>query len=62
MSRITITIDTDNDAFQYDAPCNRPEVTRILNELADRFSYGGDAPTRINDVNGHGVCKVEYQD
>ena len=62
MSRITITIDTDNDAFQYDAQGNRPEVTRILHELADRFSYVGDDPTRVNDINGNGVCKVEYQD
>lgn len=60
MSQIVITIQTDNAAFEHDTPGYRPEVSRILDVLSDRFAISD--PERINDINGNGVCKVEYQD
>jgi hypothetical protein len=58
---ITITIQTDNDAFQGDAGAH--EVARILRDVADRFA-GGDVPNgmRLRDANGNTVGDVEYDD
>ena len=47
-----------NDSFVGEN--NRPEIARILRELADGIE-GGEMPERVNDQNGNGVCVVEYQ-
>ena len=45
MSKITITIETGNAAFENDSPGQRWEVTRILHELANKFStFYNDCP------------------
>tara|TARA_B100000212_G_scaffold288130_1_gene229115 strand:- start:508 stop:690 length:183 start_codon:yes stop_codon:yes gene_type:complete len=60
MSRITISFNTDNAAFE-DNPF---EVKRILNKLAERISY--DTPDQITllDINGRniGLCIVSDDD
>jgi hypothetical protein len=52
---ITITINTDNDAFQT-PPGERGEVHRILEELSKLGVYNGEI---IRDINGNTVGKVE---
>ena len=58
MEKITITIETGNDAFQdgnYFV-----EVAKILKGLADRFQFGA-TPDCHPDSNGNYVCKVRYE-
>ena len=53
---ITITIKTDNDAFE---DGNRPtEVARILRDLADSLDGNEYLPVNIRDVNGNHVGNV----
>lgn len=51
---LTIKIKTGNDAFQYDP---RPELARILRELADRVAEDRDREWKTNllDCNGNTV-------
>jgi hypothetical protein len=48
--QITITIDTDNDAFQ---PDPWPEVSRILRELSDDAAEGPRYLDQPRDRNGN---------
>ena len=57
MERITITIDTSNDAFRGMA---QYEVARILYELANNI-MDGEEPRMLLDINGHKVGKVVYE-
>lgn len=59
MSKFTITIETDNAAFE-----EHPliEVSRILHEQADKLKYNWDCPTwsdSLRDINGNKVGKAE---
>jgi len=68
MSRIQITIDTDNAAFFQDGISDTFEVSRILNNMAERmqdFDSVSDFSTineRIRDINGNNVGIVKYWD
>lgn len=54
MSRITITIDTDNDAFQDIAPDGMShELPRILESLSSYIVKYNELPPAIYDVNGN---------
>ena len=54
MSTITITIDTDNDAFQDIAPDGMShELPRILESLASYIVKYNELPPAIFDVNGN---------
>lgn len=53
---LTIEIETDNAAF--DDP--RPELARILRELAAKLE-AGRSPTTVRDVNGN-LCGEVYLD
>lgn len=52
MADIKININTDNDAFLF-----RGELTRILNQVAEKFE-DGYSDFSINDINGNKVCEV----
>lgn len=60
MERITITIDTDNAAFEGEPAY---EIARILRKLADQFETEGVPPEKIYDLNGNacGTCKDEIK-
>jgi len=51
-----LIIETENAAFEEDA---RGEIARILEEVITKI-YRGEEPSRINDINGNGVCKIEW--
>jgi hypothetical protein len=54
MSKITITIDTDNDAFQDIAPDGMShELPRILESLASYIVKYNELPPVIYDINGN---------
>lgn len=57
---ITITLHTDNSAFEEDPAT---EVARILEELARRYRFAGEIEDTLylRDINGNrvGVAKVE---
>ena len=55
--KVTITIDCDNDAFEY---MPGDEVARILRETAKRFqeNHHRDWPTCATDYNGNKVAKI----
>jgi hypothetical protein len=54
MSKITITIDTDNDAFQDIAPDGMShELPRILESLSSYIVKYNELPPAIYDVNGN---------
>lgn len=55
---ITITINTDNEAFQPDADL---EIARILERLAKEWYSVGDG-YKLRDYNGNTVGKVEITD
>lgn len=62
--RITITIDTDNEAF---SPSPLFEAGRILGKLADEWQHTTfDAPSfnghRLRDINGNTVGKVTVKE
>ncbi len=52
---ITITIRTDNEAFEADKGA---EIARILAEIARDFARGTDKGT-YNDINGNKVATVK---
>ena len=54
--KITITINTENAAFDDNAA---PEVNRILKKLQNRFTNTGFEDRAIMDVNGNTVGNVE---
>jgi len=58
MERITITLETGNDAF-YESPTT--EIRRILRDLADHVYDEGEWPEVLRDINGNvcGSVKVE---
>lgn len=54
MSKITITIDTDNDAFQDIAPDGMShELPRLLERLAGYILLTNELPPVIYDINGN---------
>ncbi len=54
MSKITITIDTDNDAFQDISPDGMShELPRILESLASYIVKYNELPPAIYDINGN---------
>lgn len=57
MERITITIDTSNDAFRDIA---QYELARIINKLAIDIADGKE-PETLLDINGNKVGKVVYE-
>lgn len=62
MARFTLTIDTDNDAFQ---PSPGPELARILRDAAARVEYGdvrepGDE-RGLRDANGNTVGSMRLE-
>jgi hypothetical protein len=58
MSKITITIDTDNDAFQDDP---KGQIADILESIAHNARGGADFEDYVYDVNGNkcGTIKVK---
>ena len=56
--KLTITINTDNDAFQGDA--EETEIARILRDIADRCRREGVSSRKLRDFNGNtcGSLKV----
>lgn len=52
----TLTIKTDNAAFEEDA---RGEIARILEEVVQKI-FRGEEPSKVNDINGNPVCKIEW--
>lgn len=61
MARVTITIDTDNAAFEDAGRAH--ETARILRELADRIE-DTDLPNgmlHLRDVNGNTVGQFEVE-
>ena len=57
MERITITIDTSNDAFR---DIEQYELARIINKLAIDIADGKE-PETLLDINGNKVGKVVYE-
>jgi hypothetical protein len=59
--QITITINTDNAAFNGDPA---PEVARILYAFAHQLSDGlmNLAPRKLRDINGNTVGQVEVSE
>jgi len=55
MSRIIITLETDNAAFAEDP---QGEVNRILNHLIEYHTMTGELPEYFRDINGNlvGEC------
>lgn len=56
MSKVKITINTDNEAFEY-----ARELPRILTEIATKFESGA-SEFDIKDINGNIVGKVEVEE
>lgn len=56
MKKLTITIETTNEAFQPDPWF---EVARILADLTERIERNGGAPFTLRDLNGNTVGKVK---
>jgi len=51
-----LIIETENAAFEEDASI---EIARILEEVVTKI-HRGEEPSRMNDINGNGVCKIEW--
>ena len=60
MERITITINTTNDAFGDIPELANYELARILNRLAKDLIDGRE-PEKLLDINGNKVGKVVYE-
>ncbi len=54
--KLIITIDLDNDAF---LPNPRPEISRILRELAIKYDNPTIHSMVIKDINGNTTGKIE---
>ena len=60
MSYITMTIETDNAAFDDNFEA---ETARILRQLADRVEYGSRGEhINIKDINGNSVGSFDHID
>lgn len=57
MSRYTVSMDTNNAAFDEDKSI---EVARILRELADKIENNGFYSYLLRDYNGNPVGKTGY--
>jgi len=53
---VSISIETDNDAFVDD---RNAELARILHDLADKIEAGNDVSV-IRDMNGNTVGEISY--
>ena len=60
MKRITITINTTNDAFGDIPELANYELARIINGLAKDLIDGRE-PEKLLDINGNAVGKVVYE-
>ena len=60
MERITITINTTNDAFGDIPDLAQYELARIINKLAIDIADGRE-PEKLLDINGNKVGKVVYE-
>ena len=60
MERITITINTTNDAFGDIPDLAQYELARIINKLAIDIADGRE-PEKLLDINGNEVGKVVYE-
>ena len=60
MERVTITINTTNDAFGDIPELANYELARILNRLAKDLIDGRE-PEKLLDINGNKVGKVVYE-
>ena len=60
MERVTITINTTNDAFGDIPELANYELARIINELAKNIADGRE-PEKLLDINGNKVGKVVYE-
>ena len=57
MKKLTITINTENDAFEDNL---QEEISRILHELADKIE-SGSCPMTLRDINGNHVGVIETE-
>lgn len=60
MKKITITINTTNDAFGDIPDLAQYELARIINKLAIDIADGKE-PETLLDINGNKVGKVVYE-
>ena len=60
MERVTITINTTNDAFGDTPDLVQYELARIINKLAIDIADGRE-PEKLLDINGNKVGKVVYE-
>ena len=60
MERVTITINTTNDAFGDTQDLVQYELARIINKLAIDIADGKE-PETLLDINGNKVGKVVYE-
>ena len=60
MERVTITINTTNDAFDDIPDLAQYELARIINKLAKDIADGRE-PEKLLDINGNQVGKVVYE-
>ena len=60
MEKITITINTTNDAFGDIPELAQYELARIINKLAKDIADGRE-PEKLLDINGNKVGKVVYE-
>lgn len=60
MERVTITINTTNDAFGDIPDLAQYELARIINKLAIDIADGRE-PEKLLDINGNQVGKVVYE-
>ena len=60
MEKITITINTTNDAFDDIPDLAQYELARIINKLAKDL-IDDKRPEKLMDINGNAVGKVEYK-
>ncbi len=65
MGKVTVNIDTDNDAFGNNSDSIKREVARILEEAGSSFHIDeSDSLTKrkLYDINGNWVGDITYQD
>ena len=60
IERVTITINTTNDAFGDIPELAQYELARIINKLAIDIADGRE-PEKLLDINGNKVGKVVYE-
>ncbi len=59
MQKVTITIETGNDAF---TECPGVEIARILMETAEQFAARGTVLRKLYDINGNAVGECVITD